>query len=297
MHFVTLTFVLLVWMQIVTSEVNVPTFDDLLSTHCAAQCHGRPRTSRYRGRATRDEVNRTQVNEIVEQRLRIFEKSLDPESCRKVNPLFAKLSNSTGGVFNIYPLGVAVIEVYCDTTTDGGGWTVFQRRIDGSVDFNINWNYYVEGFGDRQGEFWLGLEKIHQLTRHGEIELRIDMIQTNGTYRVAKYESFSIGSSSDFYRLNVSGYSGNASDALSLHNNMRFTTRDYDRDTAPSTNCARYYNGAWWHHNCYDSHLNGVYGATNSDGIRWWTQEEPKSAMFLSSVEMKFRRKITNTLH
>ena len=53
------------------------------------------------------------------------------------------------------------MKVYCDMESDGGGWTVYQRRQDGSEDFYRDWDDYVSGFGDLTGEFWLGLEKIY----------------------------------------------------------------------------------------------------------------------------------------
>ena len=53
----------------------------------------------------------------------------------------------------------------CDMVTDGGGWMVIQRRIvNGDVNFTRDWNDYVNGFGDLNGEFWYGLDNIHYLT-------------------------------------------------------------------------------------------------------------------------------------
>ena len=72
--------------------------------------------------------------------------------------------NRLSGVYTVNPDNEIPFQVYCDMHTDGGGWTVFQRRMDGSVDFYRNWNDYVNGFGDLKGEFWLGLEKIYRLT-------------------------------------------------------------------------------------------------------------------------------------
>ncbi|XP_060575485.1 ficolin-1-like [Ruditapes philippinarum] len=73
------------------------------------------------------------------------------------------------------------LSVYCDMDTDDGGWTVFQRRQDGSVDFFRDWEEYKTGFGDLNGEFWLGNKYLNLLTNDDkQHELRIDMEDFNG---------------------------------------------------------------------------------------------------------------------
>lgn len=73
-----------------------------------------------------------------------------------------------------------IIQVFCDQTTDGGRWTVFQRRIDGSVNFFQDWDNYKSGFGQLQNEFWLGNENIFTMSLQGLYargnELRIDLM-------------------------------------------------------------------------------------------------------------------------
>ena len=45
-----------------------------------------------------------------------------------------------------------------------GGWIVFQRHVDGEVDFNRYWDDYKNGFGDLKGNAYLGLnDDIHKM--------------------------------------------------------------------------------------------------------------------------------------
>ncbi|XP_059165793.1 fibrinogen-like protein A [Physella acuta] len=173
-------------------------------------------------------------------------------------------------------------QVMCDTVTDGGGWTIFQRRVSGTVDFYRNWTEYKSGFGDfNSGNFYLGNENIYLLTTKNRTELRVDMI-FNGTNYFAKYSSFNISSETDGYRLYVGGYTGNAGDKLAEHNGMKFSTFDRDNDKY-SGNCASYHKAAWWHNACYSSSLNGIWGYLGSRGINWLPNY---NATF---SEMKFR--------
>ena len=83
-------------------------------------------------------------------------------------------------MYVIKPDNQSAFDVFCDQTTVGGGWTVFQKRIDGSVDFNLNWSDYKRGFGNLSGEFWLGLDRIHRLTLDNNSMLRVDMEDFEG---------------------------------------------------------------------------------------------------------------------
>lgn len=78
----------------------------------------------------------------------------------------------------VYPIKLStglVLNVYCDMDTAQGGWTVIQRRQDGAVNFTRRWDDYAFGFGNVNGEFWLGNENIHILTRETNYTLRIDL--------------------------------------------------------------------------------------------------------------------------
>ena len=181
---------------------------------------------------------------------------------------------NTSGVYTIQPDCNDPFKVWCDMETDGGGWAVFQRRLDGTVNFQRNRIEYIRGFGNISGEYWLGLEKIHRLTKYDDFEpeLWVDIEDFDGNSKYEHYNQFHIAGPNG-YNIYVQHHSGTAGDSLRYHNSMPFSTTDYDVDKS-SGNCAVNDEGAWWFNNCQHSHLNGkyYYGATRGDkGVIWET--------------------------
>ena len=97
------------------------------------------------------------------------------------------------------------MQVYCDMTTEGGGWTIFQKRLDGSVDFYLGWESYKDGFGDLNGEFWLGNDNLHRLTAADDVKLRVDLEDFDHDIRYAEYQTFKVADGGDKYRLSIDG--------------------------------------------------------------------------------------------
>jgi hypothetical protein len=183
------------------------------------------------------------------------------------------------------------VDVLCDMTTDGGGWTVVQRRVNGTVDFYRTWNEYAVGFGTA-AEYWIGNNRLAAMTAAG-VELRIDMMRTNLQVADARYSNFRVTGAADAYRLaSASWVGGTAGDSLGGHVGAQFTTKDVSHDQVdPSNNCAMQYKGAWWYTSCHSANLNGLYlngvHTSYADGIEWrtWTGYYES----LGKVEMKVR--------
>uniref|UniRef100_A0A8C0Y5G3 Tenascin XB n=1 Tax=Cyprinus carpio carpio TaxID=630221 RepID=A0A8C0Y5G3_CYPCA len=192
------------------------------------------------------------------------------------------------GIVEVFPQGREgrPLMVYCDMETDGGGWTVFQRRKDGKTNFFRSWREYSNGFGVLDGEFWLGNEQLHNFTKMSPMTLRVDLRAGDETV-YAHYSSFSVDSVKKHYTIRVSGYSGTAGDSLTYHNGWPFSTRD--RDPQPFiTRCAMSYRGGWWYKNCHEANLNGLYNTdTNHQGVIW-TEWKGKD-FSIPFTEMKFR--------
>ncbi|XP_027723893.1 tenascin-like isoform X2 [Vombatus ursinus] len=195
---------------------------------------------------------------------------------------------TASGLYTIYLNGdkAQALNVFCDMTSDGGGWIVFLRRSNGRQDFYQNWRTYATGFGKLRDEFWLGLDNIHKITDQGQYELRVDL-QDHGETAYAIYDKFSVGDAKSRYKLKVDGYSGTAGDSMAYHNGRSFSTYDKDTDSA-ITNCALSYKGAFWYKNCHRVNLMGRYGDNNhSQGVNWfhWKGHEHS----IQFAEMKLR--------
>ncbi|XP_017296255.1 microfibril-associated glycoprotein 4 [Kryptolebias marmoratus] len=207
--------------------------------------------------------------------------------------IFKQDNNRPSGVYTIYPMGgVSGVQVFCDMDSHGGQWTVFQRRMDGSVNFYRPWDQYKMGFGNAAGEYWLGLESLFHLTQLKKNELLVDMEDFEGRKVFARYSSFSITPESDGYGLNVNGFiNGGAGDTLSRHDGQKFTTFDRYKHGSEE-NCARHSLGAFWYWRCYYANPNGVYvwgadGSSYKIGVVWnsWKGE----SYSLKSISMKIR--------
>ncbi|XP_052377421.1 tenascin-like isoform X2 [Oncorhynchus keta] len=196
--------------------------------------------------------------------------------------------DTTSGIYTIYLGGEESqpIQVYCDMTTDGGGWMVFLRRQSGKLEFFRNWKNYTGGFGDINAEFWFGLANLHKMTTAGQYELRVDL-RDNGESAYAQYDKFMIAEPRSRYKIHIGGYSGTAGDSMTYHQGRPFSTYDNDNDIAV-TNCALSYKGAFWYKNCHRVNLMGRYGDdSHSKGINWfhWKGHEHS----IQFAEMKIR--------
>ncbi|XP_078675579.1 microfibril-associated glycoprotein 4-like [Branchiostoma floridae x Branchiostoma belcheri] len=198
--------------------------------------------------------------------------------------------HNTSGVYQIYPGGKDPFPVYCDMDTDGGGWTVFQRRHDGSVSFSLGWQDYKTGFGDIKSEFWLGNDNLARLTGQDVYELRVDLEDFEGNSAYAKYSTFRVEDELEQYKLTVDGYSGNAGDDMTWSSTAFFSTIDTSNYVHQGI-CDLGNKGGWWYGSCRDPNLNGQYLSgpqqSNGDGVNWDSWKGDRYS--LKHTEMKIR--------
>uniref|UniRef100_UPI00398EF84A angiopoietin-related protein 3 n=1 Tax=Pristiophorus japonicus TaxID=55135 RepID=UPI00398EF84A len=221
----------------------------LQDNHSDSQPPQKPATSKYVHYVSR---NNTQLSSDYNDL---------PTDC---NDIYNERENNSG-VYTIKPNGYKAFNVYCQLTAEGG-WTVIQKRFDGSVDFDQPWQRYENGFGALEGEFWLGLEKVHHITRQGDYILYTELEDWKNDKHFIKY-TFSLGERETDYTLQLSdSLQGNLLNAMTEQAGMKFSTKDRDNDMRNDTNCAASYSGGWWFNTCGEANLNGKYIKPRSKG-------------------------------
>ncbi|XP_034474211.1 ryncolin-4-like [Drosophila innubila] len=200
-------------------------------------------------------------------------KGLDKPHCTDAN---------SSGIYDIVISNFSdePFKVACDAETQGGGWTIILRRMDGSENFYRNWTEYKNGFGDLGGEFFLGLEKIHALTNEREQELLVVVEDFKGIEAFERYDDFAIGNEDQKYKLHTLGKaSGTAGDSLRRQEGQKFSTYDQDNDIHDES-CAKKFTGAWWYQKCHNSHLAGKYNDNSFGiGVNWDAFRGPRYSL------------------
>ena len=142
-------------------------------------------------------------------------------------------------------------------------WILIQRKAShGTIGFNTNWNNYVNGFGNQNNNYWIGLRKMHNLTTVTPHRVAIDIWFKRedhvaaDTHRQFTFDSFAVGDADTNYALYVDGGDANNTEQLwkfvediQESNSTGFSTHDRDNDSE-FRNCANFYNGGWWYNKC-----------------------------------------------
>ena len=178
---------------------------------------------------------------------------------------------------------------YCDMETDGGGWLVIQRRINGTLLFNRTFTEYENGFGDASSEFWYGLKNILCLTQGKDMELQIDLEYPNGTRGFVHYKQFSISGASS-YTASTTVFKTSPGVRSDFYNpqkqHYRYGTRPlYQPNFYVRANCGRNQKvGGWWDTSCRGN-PNGPGPGQNSMVYAMW------NGQVVVKTEIKIRQK------
>ncbi|KAH3710596.1 uncharacterized protein LOC127858694 [Dreissena polymorpha] len=184
-----------------------------------------------------------------------------PVDCKDISDNKGKYGYHGTGVYTI-KLAVSgrTLSVYCDMDTVGGGWTIFQRRFSNIENFNRTFHEYEQGFGDINGEFWLGLANVREMLGDDGSLLKVayNFTESGSTFeQTDTLSGFRLGPSPYYKRyFNSQTYDEQLKSAGSFtvnkgiepeyHNGSRFVTHDRDNQA----NCGSLFGTGNWFADC-----------------------------------------------
>ncbi|XP_062121212.1 fibrinogen-like protein 1 isoform X5 [Drosophila sulfurigaster albostrigata] len=239
-------------------------------------------------RSENNKLNRTSENIREEQKkiqlkLKECETKLDQSHLDKLTPTTCIPFGNNPGVHQLNVSGIGLFKVLCDSQLAGPGWIVIQQRVGGNENFNRDWATYRRGFGSFEGDFFLGLEKIHRITSLQRFELYIHLVDLHGSTYNARYDDFKISDEDNGYALSLGKFDGAfIANGMRYYKNMKFTTFDHDNDKNDDGNCAAWFKSGWWYNACSPCHLNAPYASY----LRWLDTDK---IFLLKEVKMLIR--------
>lgn len=132
------------------------------------------------------------------------------------------------------------IRVYCEIDDTSGSTIIMRRGAFNNytlTNFNQNWDKYKKGFGNIDADFWLGLDKIYELTKNKNQMLEINLESFDGKQLTLAFNQFYIDEESNNYKLTIGEPISNQNYANQFinHNGAYFATADRN----DRRNCAR----------------------------------------------------------
>ncbi|ALC39862.1 maker547 [Drosophila busckii] len=145
--------------------------------------------------------------------------------------------------------GTESFQVLCAAKIAGEGWTVILNKRQHTGSFYRTWYEYRNGFGDLQDDFFIGLQRLHLMTKFQPHELYVEIKDFWNTTSYASYSNFSIGNETEAYKLLTLGAFTGGKDYFKTQLHMKFSTlnRDNDNDVR---NCATIFQFGWWYNTC-----------------------------------------------
>ncbi|XP_017841444.2 fibrinogen-like protein 1 [Drosophila busckii] len=229
-------------------------------------------------------IKSNKINELQDQIIKLQDQKTKDEKKKLEEQKTKDERKKCSPIINLP--GLMPFKVLCnDDSPAGRGWIVIQQRINGLENFQRDWNTYRDGFGSFDGDFFLGLTKIHHMTFAQRHELYIYMEKFSKEWFAARYDNFSVASEKNNFQLESLGaYTGFNDNHDNFRPELYYIFATYDRK---HSYCPKQPYGGWWHGSCRGINLNGEYHLLEKKGDKNYLYWEKYISLY--KVQMLIR--------